>query len=106
MDSVRLVQCAVARCGRTFFLCPGCDRGHIFCEDCRPAARLADVRLDAGLQHVENIHVCDVLAEVEIGASFMCKKRGLRFEVTTVDPTVVVRARVRRPSPPGIARAF
>ena len=53
---------------------------------------LADVRLDAGLEHVENIRVRDVLAEVEIGATFMCNKRGLRFEVTTVDPTVVVRA--------------
>jgi signal transduction histidine kinase len=53
---------------------------------------LADVRLDAGLQHVEHISVCDVLAEVEIGAMFICKKRGLRFEVTTVDPTVIVRA--------------
>src|SRR3954468_7856507 len=39
MDSFRLVQCVVAACGRVFFLCPDHDRGHIYCEDCGPAAR-------------------------------------------------------------------
>src|SRR5271170_5873851 len=41
MDSVRLVQCAMAACGAPFFLCSGCDRGQIYCEGCRPGATRA-----------------------------------------------------------------
>ena len=41
MDSFRLVQCVVSACGQVFFLCPDHDRGHIYCDDCRPVARPA-----------------------------------------------------------------
>jgi signal transduction histidine kinase len=53
---------------------------------------LADVRLDAGLQHLERVAVSEVIEEVEIGAAFIAEKRGLRFEVTTVDRAVIVKA--------------
>ena len=44
MDSVRLVQCAVAACGQPFFLCSRCDRGRIYCARCGPGARRATRR--------------------------------------------------------------
>jgi hypothetical protein len=44
MDSVRLVQCTAAGCGEPFFLCSPCDRGQIYCQPCRAAARLATRR--------------------------------------------------------------
>ncbi len=53
---------------------------------------LADVRLDAGLLHLERIPVCEILEEVEIGASIVAQARGLTFEVTTIDRAVIVRA--------------
>ncbi len=53
---------------------------------------LADVRLDAGMQNLERIAVCEVLEEVEIGASMIAATRGLQFAVTTVPPEVVVEA--------------
>jgi hypothetical protein len=53
---------------------------------------LADVRLDAGVQNIERVVVCDVLEEVEIGATTLAQHRGIRFAVTTVDPTVIVAA--------------
>jgi signal transduction histidine kinase len=53
---------------------------------------LADVRLDAGLLNMERIPVCEILEEVEIGASIVAQARGLTFEVTTIDRAVIVRA--------------
>jgi signal transduction histidine kinase len=53
---------------------------------------MADVRLDAGLQNMERVAVWEVIEEVEIAAAFIAQKRGLRFEVTTVDRTVIVDA--------------
>ncbi len=53
---------------------------------------LADVRLDAGILNVERVVVCEVLEEVEIGATVLAQHRGIRFVVTTVDPTVIVEA--------------
>jgi DNA invertase Pin-like site-specific DNA recombinase len=41
MDSIRLVQCAVAECGQVFFLLSDCDHGHIYYESCRRQARRA-----------------------------------------------------------------
>lgn len=53
---------------------------------------MADVRLDAGLQHLERVPLWEVIEEVEIAAAFIAQKRGLRFEVTTVDHSVIVDA--------------
>jgi hypothetical protein len=53
---------------------------------------LADVRLDSGVQNVERVAVREVLEEVEIGAAMVARERGLRFEVTTVDSSVIVEA--------------
>jgi signal transduction histidine kinase len=53
---------------------------------------MADVRLDAGLQNLERVPVCEIIEEVEIAAAFIAQKRGLRFEVTTVDRAVIVDA--------------
>ncbi len=53
---------------------------------------LADVRLDAGKQNLELVPVCEVIDEVQIGGSFLAQRRGLRFEVSSVDPTIVVEA--------------
>ena len=53
---------------------------------------MADVRLEAGLQNLERVPVWEVIEEVEIAAAFIAQKRGLRFEVTTVDRTVIVEA--------------
>jgi signal transduction histidine kinase len=53
---------------------------------------MADVRLDAGLQRLERVPVWEVIEEVEIAAACIAEKRGLRFEVTTVDRSVIVDA--------------
>jgi signal transduction histidine kinase len=53
---------------------------------------LADVRLDAGVQNVVRIPVREVIEEVEIGASMVSRTRGVRFAVTSVDPSVMVLA--------------
>jgi signal transduction histidine kinase len=53
---------------------------------------LADVRLESGVRNVERVVVREILAEVEIGAAMVARKRGLQFEVTAVDPTVIVEA--------------
>ncbi|MEO7109186.1 MAG: hypothetical protein ABI183_02005 [Polyangiaceae bacterium] len=42
---------------------------------------LADVRLDAGLKHVERISVSDFVQEIEIGALLQAQARGLRLDV-------------------------
>ncbi len=52
---------------------------------------LAEVRLDAGIQNVEQIALRDVLEEMEITGAMMARARGIRFAVDTVDSTVVVR---------------
>jgi signal transduction histidine kinase len=53
---------------------------------------LADVRLESGAQNVERVAVREVLAEVEIGAAMVARERGLRFEVTATDSSVIVEA--------------
>jgi len=53
---------------------------------------LADVRLQAGLQNLEDIRVCEILDEVESGGSVLARARGLTFVVTTVDGAVRVHA--------------
>jgi len=51
---------------------------------------LADVRLDAGIDHVELIGVADFLAEIEIGATLQAQARGLVLAVTSVEPAVTI----------------
>jgi signal transduction histidine kinase len=53
---------------------------------------MADVRLDAGMQNLERVPVWEVLAEVQIGAAMVARKRGLQLVVTSVDHAVIVEA--------------
>jgi len=51
---------------------------------------LADVRLDAGIEHVGRIVVEEFLGEVEMGASLQAHARGVRLSVSPVDATVAI----------------
>lgn len=51
---------------------------------------LAEVRLDAGLDHLELIYVAQFVEEVEIGAAMQAQARGLRFVIAPVDRTVTI----------------
>jgi signal transduction histidine kinase len=53
---------------------------------------LADVRLDAGMQHLEPVPVWEVLEEAEISGSMMAQSRGITFVVTTIAQGVLVEA--------------
>jgi signal transduction histidine kinase len=53
---------------------------------------LADVRLEAGMQNLESVPVCDVLEEVEIGASMVARTREITLLTTTLDRAVLVKA--------------
>ena len=53
---------------------------------------LADVRLDAGLHHVERIPLWEVIGEVELSAAMEAKTKGIHLAVTTVDHDVIVEA--------------
>lgn len=51
---------------------------------------LAEVRLDAGLQHVETIAVKEFIEELEIGALLDAKARGVHFAAKATDPTLTI----------------
>jgi signal transduction histidine kinase len=51
---------------------------------------LADVRLDAGIAHLERMSVAEFIEEIEIGALIQAESRGLHFAVTPVERAVVV----------------
>jgi signal transduction histidine kinase len=51
---------------------------------------LANVRLDAGIEHLEAISVARFIEEVEIAAITHAKARGIHFAVTSVDRTVTI----------------
>ncbi len=51
---------------------------------------LADVRLDAGIDHLERISAADFIGEVEIGATLHAHARRIQLVVTTVDRTVFI----------------
>lgn len=51
---------------------------------------LADVRLDAGIDHRELISVAELVAEIEISGTLQAQVRGLKFFVMSVDPTVTI----------------
>lgn len=48
---------------------------------------LADVRLDAGVQHIESISIAEFLEEIELDASIYAQNRNLLFSVSSVEPT-------------------
>jgi signal transduction histidine kinase len=51
---------------------------------------LADVRLDAGIDHVEEISVAGFLGEIEIGAALQAEARDIRLVVAPVPPVVTI----------------
>jgi signal transduction histidine kinase len=51
---------------------------------------LAEVRLEAGVEHVEVIRARDLVEDVEIGAVIQAKARHLQFSVDQVDETVTI----------------
>lgn len=51
---------------------------------------LAEVRLEAGVEHVELINVRDIVEDVEIGGFIHAQSRGLQFSVGPVDPEVQI----------------
>jgi signal transduction histidine kinase len=51
---------------------------------------LADVRLDAGIDHTDSISVADFVAEVEIGALIQAQARAIDLVVTPVAPGVTI----------------
>jgi signal transduction histidine kinase len=51
---------------------------------------LAEVRLDAGIDHMESIAVADFLDEVEISASLQAQARGVSLAVKPVDRSVSI----------------
>ena len=53
---------------------------------------LADVRLDAGLHHVERVPVWEVLDDVDFAASAQARTKGLMFVRATIDHDVIVEA--------------
>jgi signal transduction histidine kinase len=53
---------------------------------------LASVRVETGKLNLERVAVAEIIEEVEIGGAIVAQARGLRFEVTAVDRTIVVDA--------------
>ncbi len=51
---------------------------------------LAEVRLEAGVLHLETISVAEFIEEVEIAALIQARSRGLNFTITSVDRSVAV----------------
>jgi signal transduction histidine kinase len=51
---------------------------------------LAEVRLDAGVEHAERVSVAGLLEEIEIAALIQARARGLFLSVTSVDRAVAV----------------
>ena len=51
---------------------------------------LADVRLDAGITHLEQISVAAFVEEIEIAALIQAHAKGMHFTVKSVDATVTI----------------
>ncbi|HYO97794.1 MAG TPA: HAMP domain-containing sensor histidine kinase [Polyangiaceae bacterium] len=51
---------------------------------------LAEVRLDAGVEHVERISVAEFIEEIEIGAVLQAQARGLHLAVIAVDRALTI----------------
>jgi signal transduction histidine kinase len=51
---------------------------------------LAEVRLDAGVEHVERISVAEFIEELEIGAVLQAQARGLHLAVRVVDRALTI----------------
>ncbi len=56
------------------------------------ARSLADVRLEAGLLRLERIPLWEVVQEAEISGRMMAEPRGIRLDVSPVDPSICVAA--------------
>jgi signal transduction histidine kinase len=79
---------AVAAGGSTSMLV---DRSHMRLQSLIDRS-LAGVRLEAGMLNVERVFVSEIVDEAEIGGAMVAQAKGLHFEVTTVDRTVIVEA--------------
>ena len=53
---------------------------------------LTDVRIEAGVHHVERLSVAEIVEEVEIGALLQAQSRDQHLKVTIVDRTVSIEA--------------
>ncbi|MGD0526235.1 MAG: HAMP domain-containing sensor histidine kinase [Polyangiaceae bacterium] len=53
---------------------------------------LAEVRLDVGLDRLERVPVCELIEEVEIGASMVAQAQGRKVTTAEVDPSIIVEA--------------
>jgi signal transduction histidine kinase len=51
---------------------------------------LAEVRLEAGVEHFERMCAAEFIEEVEIGAVILAKSRNVALVVTSVDPAVAI----------------
>ena len=51
---------------------------------------LAEVRLEAGVEHLESVSVAEFIEELEIGASIQARARGLHFAVQCADRTLTI----------------
>lgn len=51
---------------------------------------LADVRLDAGIERLEQVPVADFLAEIEIGAAMLARARGIQFTASSAPPGLAI----------------
>jgi signal transduction histidine kinase len=52
----------------------------------------ADVRLEAGLQHLEPVPVSEVFEEIEVTAAVQAQAKGIVLAVALVEPSVIVEA--------------
>jgi signal transduction histidine kinase len=52
----------------------------------------ADVRLDAGMQCIEHVPVCEIFEELEVTATVQALAKEIHLAVTSIEPTVVVEA--------------
>ena len=51
---------------------------------------LADVRLDAGIKHLERISVAQFIEDVEVGALIQAQARGVHLDVRSIEPAVTI----------------
>jgi signal transduction histidine kinase len=52
----------------------------------------ADVRLDAGMQSIERVPVCEIFEEIEVTATVQALAKEIHFSVKSLDPTIIVEA--------------
>ena len=52
---------------------------------------LAEVRIDAGVQNLQEIRVAEFIEEIEIGALLQSEARGVSLEIAPTDPSAMIR---------------